>query len=89
MAEPRWKEQRPDSASNAQILNSQSQTCFAPKLHLRGQKLNIKDRRNYGQRKVISEADWQLAKQNYEIAKNDVASAEQSVEASRYVIQKY
>ena len=37
--------------------------------------------------KVISEADWQLAKQNYEIAKNDVLSAEQSVEAARYVIR--
>ncbi|HYI76908.1 MAG TPA: efflux RND transporter periplasmic adaptor subunit, partial [Chryseolinea sp.] len=37
--------------------------------------------------KVISEADWQLAKQNYEIAKNDVVSAEQSVEASRSVIR--
>lgn len=36
---------------------------------------------------VISEADWQLAKQNFEVAKNDVASAEQSVEASRYVIR--
>lgn len=37
--------------------------------------------------KVISEADWQLAKQNYEIAKNDVASAEQSMEAAKYVIR--
>jgi HlyD family secretion protein len=33
--------------------------------------------------KVISDADWQLAKQNYEIAKNDVGSAEQVVEAAR------
>ncbi|HEY9046961.1 MAG TPA: efflux RND transporter periplasmic adaptor subunit [Ohtaekwangia sp.] len=37
--------------------------------------------------KVISDADWQLATQNYEVAKNDVASAEQSVEAARYVIR--
>jgi HlyD family secretion protein len=37
--------------------------------------------------KVISEADWQLAKQNYEVAKNDVASSEQSVEAAKYVIR--
>jgi HlyD family secretion protein len=37
--------------------------------------------------KVISEADWQLAKQNYEVAKNDVLSSEQSVEAARYVIR--
>ncbi|MEJ7645399.1 MAG: efflux RND transporter periplasmic adaptor subunit [Chryseolinea sp.] len=37
--------------------------------------------------KVISEADWQLATQNYEIAKNDVSSSEQSIEAARYVIK--
>ncbi len=37
--------------------------------------------------KVISEADWQLAEQNYSIAKNDLSSAEQSVEAARYVIR--
>jgi HlyD family secretion protein len=36
---------------------------------------------------VISEADWQLARQNYDIAKSDRASAEQAVNASRYIIQ--
>jgi HlyD family secretion protein len=37
--------------------------------------------------KVISESDWQLAQQNYAVAKNDKNSAVQAVEASRYVIQ--
>jgi HlyD family secretion protein len=37
--------------------------------------------------KVISESEWQLAQQNYAIAKNDKASAEQAVEASRFVIR--
>lgn len=37
--------------------------------------------------KVISDADWQLATQNFEIAKNDVSSSEQMVEAARYVIR--
>ncbi|MEO5602216.1 MAG: efflux RND transporter periplasmic adaptor subunit [Cyclobacteriaceae bacterium] len=37
--------------------------------------------------KVISEADWQLAKQNYAIANSDVTAAEKSVEASKYIIQ--
>jgi HlyD family secretion protein len=36
--------------------------------------------------KVISEADWQMARQNFEVAKNDVASAEQNVEAAKYII---
>lgn len=37
--------------------------------------------------KVISEADWQLAVQNYEVAKNDLKSAEESVEASKFVVK--
>jgi HlyD family secretion protein len=37
--------------------------------------------------KVISEADWQLAQQNYLIGKNDLESAEQSLEASRYIVR--
>ena len=37
--------------------------------------------------KVISEADWQLAKQNYAIANTDVTAGEKSVEASKYIIQ--
>lgn len=36
--------------------------------------------------KVISEADWQLANQNYTIAKTDVIAAEKAVEAARYII---
>ena len=37
--------------------------------------------------KVISEADWELAKQNHTIAKTDVTAQEKSVEAAKYVIQ--
>ena len=37
--------------------------------------------------KVISEAEWQLAKQNFEVSKSDLASAEQAVEASRHIIR--
>jgi HlyD family secretion protein len=37
--------------------------------------------------KVISPAEWDLAKQNYEVAKNDLASAEKSVDAARHVIR--
>jgi HlyD family secretion protein len=37
--------------------------------------------------KVISEAEWQLAQQNYAVAKNDRSSAEQSVEAARFIIR--
>ena len=37
--------------------------------------------------KVISEADWQLARQNYEVSKTDLASAQQSLEAARYIVK--
>jgi HlyD family secretion protein len=37
--------------------------------------------------KVISESEWQLAQQNYAIAKNDKISAEQAVEASKFIIR--
>jgi HlyD family secretion protein len=37
--------------------------------------------------KVISESEWQLAQQNYAVAKNDRASAEQAVEASKFIIR--
>lgn len=37
--------------------------------------------------KVISEADWQLARQNYEVSRTDLASAQQSLEAARYIVK--
>lgn len=36
--------------------------------------------------KVISEADWQLAQQNFKVAANDLKSAEKSVDAARFVV---
>jgi HlyD family secretion protein len=36
---------------------------------------------------VISEADWQLAQQNFAVAKSDQTSAEQQVEAATFVIR--
>jgi HlyD family secretion protein len=58
--------------SKATFIRSEQEFKRQEKLHSEG---------------VISEADWQLAKQNYEIAKSDRASAEQAVEASRYIIR--
>lgn len=39
------------------------------------------------EQKVIADADWQLAQQNFSIAKSDSASAAQAVEASRFIIR--
>jgi HlyD family secretion protein len=37
--------------------------------------------------KVISEADWQLAQQNFKVAENDLKSARQTVEAAKYIVR--
>jgi HlyD family secretion protein len=65
--------------SNASLSRAKAQFIRSEAEYKRQQKL--------WNEKVISEADWQLAQQNYEVAKNDVASAAQAVEAARYVIR--
>ncbi|MBL0743776.1 efflux RND transporter periplasmic adaptor subunit [Chryseolinea lacunae] len=65
--------------SKANLLRSQATLTRTELEYKRNEKLFNE--------KVISDADWQLAKQNYEIAKNDVASAQQSVEAAHYIIR--
>ena len=62
--------------SKANLLRSQAQFARAEAEYKRQERL--------WNEKVISEADWQLAQQNFLVAKNDVAAAEQTVEASRY-----
>lgn len=64
--------------SKASLARARAQLIRAEAEYERQQKL--------WDEKVISEAEWQLATQNYEIAKNDVMSAEQNVEASHHII---
>lgn len=65
--------------SKASLLRAQATLIRTEAEYKRNQKLY--------EEKVISDADWQLAKQNFEVAKNDVASAEQQVEAARFIIR--
>jgi len=65
--------------SKASLSRSQATLIRAEAEYKRNEKL--------WHEKVISDADWQLATQNFEIAKNDVSSSEQMVEAARYVIR--
>jgi HlyD family secretion protein len=65
--------------SKANLARSQAQFIRAKAEYERQEKL--------WKEKVISDADWDLAKQNFEVAKNDVSSAEKSVDASRYILQ--
>jgi HlyD family secretion protein len=65
--------------SKASLLRAQATLIRSEAEYKRNQKLF--------EEKVISDADWQLAKQNFEVAKNDVVSAEQQVEAAKFVIR--
>jgi len=61
--------------SKASLLRAQAQFVRAEADYKRQERL--------WNEKVISEADWQMAQQNYLVAKNDVAASEQTVEAAR------
>jgi len=65
--------------SKASLLRSQAQFARTEADYKRQERL--------WNEKVISEADWQMAQQNYLVAKNDVKSSEQMVEAARYTIR--
>src|SRR5688572_96332 len=63
------------SQQNANLEQSQ-QTLIRSKATLNRAELEYERQKKLYDQKVISEADWQLAKQNYEVAKSDFASAE-------------
>ncbi len=65
-------------ASRANLSRSEAQFARVEAEYKRQEKL--------WNQKVISEADWQMAKQNYEVAKNELASSKQSVEAARHIV---
>lgn len=72
--------QRANQASSAAALSRARATYQRAKLDFERQK-------RLWDEKVISEADWQLAEQNYEVAKNDLKSAEEQLEAARFVVK--
>src|SRR6478736_303884 len=48
--------------------------------------LDYKRQEKLHEQKVISDADWQAAVQAYQVAKNNLASANQNYEAAKYVV---
>lgn len=65
-------------SSKANLSRSEAQFARA--------ELDFKRQERLWNEKVISEADWQLARQNFEVSKNDLAAARQSVEAGRFIV---
>lgn len=74
------------SQQRANLEQSKSSLSRAEATLLRAE-ADYKRQEKLWNEKVISESDWQMAQQNYAIAKNDRVSAMQAVEASKYVIR--
>jgi HlyD family secretion protein len=75
-------------------LNQQKANVLSAEAGLsRSKATNIRAEQDYKRQeklwseKVISEADWQLAKQNFEVSRNDLSSAEQSLEAAKQMVK--
>lgn len=77
------------SQQRANLVSSEAALARAQATYDRA-KLEFERQRklwNNGVNPVISEAEWQLAQQNYSVAESDLKSARQSVEAARYVVK--
>lgn len=74
------------SQQQANLEQSQSAYQRARATFIRAKQEYERQKRLYDE-KVISDADWQLAIQNYNVAKSDSAASAQAVEAARYIIR--
>ncbi|RAV97844.1 efflux RND transporter periplasmic adaptor subunit [Pseudochryseolinea flava] len=81
--------ERAEAALNQQRANqvsSEAALSRAEATYIRAQQ-EFKRQEKLWNEKVISEADWQLAQQNFKIAENDLKSAKQSLEAGRFIVK--
>jgi HlyD family secretion protein len=74
------------SQQGANLEQSQSNYQRAKATFIRAKQEFVRQKRLHDE-KVISDSDWQLAQQNYNVARSDSAAAAQAVEASKYIIQ--
>ncbi len=74
------------SQQQANLEQSQSNFERSKATFIRAKQEYERQKKLY-EEKVISDADWQLAVQNYNVAKSDSAAAAQAVEAARYIIR--
>jgi HlyD family secretion protein len=79
-AEAGLSQQRANLAQSEQALERSRATFERAEAEFTRQEKLFKEQ-------VISDADFRLAKQNYDVAKSDRAAAEQAVEASKFVIR--
>lgn len=70
----------------ANVSSAESGLSRAKATYIRAE-ADFKRQEKLWKEKVISEADWQLARQNYDVAGTDLASASQSLEASKFIVK--
>ena len=70
----------------ANVSSSESGLSRAKATFIRAE-ADYKRQEKLWKEKVISEADWQLARQNYEVSGTDLASATQALEASKFIVK--
>lgn len=70
----------------ANLASSEASLARAKATFQRAKQDYDRQEKLWGER-VISEADWQLAQQNYAVAESDLKSAEKSVDAARYIVK--
>src|SRR5882724_8118033 len=73
------------SQTKANTVSSQASLSGSKVTFIRAE-ADFKRQETLWDQKVISESDWQIAKQNFEVARNNLASAEQSYEASKFIV---
>lgn len=83
------QQERAEAALNQQRANevsSQAALARAEATYIRADQEYKRQERLWNE-KVISEADWQMAQQNFKVAENDLKSARQALQAARYVVK--
>lgn len=81
--------QRADASLNQQkanLLSAKSNYSRAQATYERA-KLEYERSKKLHEQEVISDADWELAKQTYKVANDDLNSANASVQASEYIVK--
>jgi HlyD family secretion protein len=73
------------SQSRAQVEASKASISVAEANYAKAE-LDYKRQEKLHDQKVISDADWQTSIQAYQVAKNNLASANQNYEASKFVV---
>lgn len=70
----------------ANLVSSEASLSRAEATFIRAQQ-EYERQKSLWEQKVISEAEWQLAQQNYIVSENDLKAAKQTVQAAKFIVR--